>query len=208
MENIIANGKVVRGWMGVDLAEATPEELAGVRFSGATVKHAMEGSPAEKGGIEDGDVITKFNGKAMNEARLRTAIAITAPGTAVQLELLRSGKPQVVTVTLGDQNTAQGNLDIPQLGMTVRTISREMARQARVPNLRGVVVVDLDENGRAARDGARVGDIIVGVVVGRETKELAKAEDLNAEAAQADFGRGMRLQAIRDGMKGFLDVKD
>ncbi len=208
MDNIIANGKVVRGWMGIDLAEATPEELAGVRFSGATVKHTVDSSPADKGGIQEGDIITKFNGKAMNEARLRTAIAITPPGSQVQLELLRAGKPQVVTVTLGDQNAAQGTLDIPQLGMTVRTITKEMARQARVPNLRGVVVVGVDEDGRAAKYGAREGDLIVGVASGRDIKDVGSAEELAAEAAKADFARGLRLQAIRDGMKGLLEVKE
>jgi serine protease Do len=204
MENIIAHGKVVRGWMGLDLAEATPQELAGVRFSGATVKHAMENSPAEKAGVKEGDVITKFNGKAMNETRLRAAIAITAPGTPVQLELLRDGKPQAVTVTLGDQITAQGNLDVTELGMTVRTISPQMARQAGVPKLRGVVVIELDPNGRAARDGAKVDDIIVGL----DGKEVTTAEQLAGAASKADFGQGSRLNVIRDSMRGYLDLKD
>jgi serine protease Do len=204
MDNIIAHGKVVRGWMGVDLAEATPQELAGVRFSGASVKHSVENSPAEKGGLKEGDVITKFNGKAVNEARLRADIAITAPGTPVQLEVLRDGKPQVVTVTLGDQNAAQGNLDVPELGMTVRTISPQMARQVGAPKLRGVVIVELDPNGRAARDGARVDDIIVGI----DGKEVTTAQQLAAGAGKANFEQGSRLNVIRENMRGYLDLKD
>ena len=81
-------------------------------------------------------------------------------------------------------------------------------RQARVPNLRGVVVVGVDEDGRAAKYGAREGDLIVGVASGRDIKDVGSAEELAAEAAKADFARGLRLQAIRDGMKGFLEVKE
>jgi serine protease Do len=210
MDNIIAHGKVVRGWMGVDLEDAKPEELSGSqRFSGVIVKRVLENSPAEAAGIKEGDIITKFAGKAVTEPRLRTAIAITSPGTQVPVEFVRAGTARETTVTLGDQNTALGNVSIPQLGMTVRTITGEMARAAGVPRLRGVIVAEIDQNGRAATSGFKVGDILVAVDDGSgRSVQLGSADDLSAVAAKTDFSRGLRFNAIRDNMQGYLDIHD
>jgi serine protease Do len=208
MDNIIANGRIVRGWMGVDLAEATPEELGTDHFSGADVKHVLENSPAAQGGLKEGDIITKFQGHAMTESRLRTAIAITPPGTHVSLEVLRGGKPTEVTVTLADQSAAIGDRHIPELGMTVRTITREMAQDAGMPRLRGIVVTDLDAGGRAQNNGAKVGDIIVAVEDGQNKHNITTVDQFAGLASKVDYNHGIRLNAIRDNMQGYLDIRD
>jgi serine protease Do len=207
MDNIIAHGKVVRGWMGIDLADATADELNGVRSSGAEVKKAVENSPAEQAGIHEGDIITKFNGKAMNEARLRTAIAITPPGTQVQLEILRDGKPSVVTATLGDQNKAQGKSEIAPLGVTVMNFTRDMGRQLGVRNVQGVIVTEVDNNGRAAGN-LKPGDVIVAA----NRQNVQNVQQLENAAGKADFSAGLRLDVIREAngflSQGYVEIKD
>jgi Do/DeqQ family serine protease len=208
MDNIIAHGKVVRGWLGVDLADAPPDGLNGVRSSGAEVKKSLENSPAEQAGIREGDIITKFNGKPVNESRLRTAIAITPPGSQVQIEYLRDGKPHVANATLGDQNRAQGRLEVPQLGMTVQALTKDMAQQLGLGGVRGVIVTELDAGGRAQAGGAKVGDIVVSA----NGQAVAGPQQLAGIAEKADFGSGLRLEVIREMMgffnKGYLDIRE
>src|SRR5262245_29936698 len=194
MENIIAHGKVVRGWLGVDLVDATPEELDGVRSTGAEVKKSLENSPAEQAGLREGDIITKFNGKPVNESRLRTAIAITPPGSQVQLEYLRDGKPHVASATLGDQNRAQGRLEVPQLGMTVQAFTRDMAQQLGLRGVRGVIVTEVDAGGRGQASGAKVGDVIVSA----SGQAIAGPDQLAGAAEKADFAAGLRLEVVRE----------
>jgi serine protease Do len=208
MDNIIAHGKVVRGWLGVDLADASPQGLDGVRSTGAEVKKSLENSPAEQAGLREGDIITKFNGKPVNESRLRTAIAITPPGSQVQLEYLRDGKPHVANATLGDQNRAQGKLEVPQLGMTVQAFTRDMAQQLGLRAVRGVIITELDASGRAQANGAKVGDIVVSA----NGQAITGPDQLAGVAAKADFSTGLRLEVVREMMgffnKGYLDVHD
>jgi serine protease Do len=97
-EKIRANGKVIRGYIGVNLATVTPAiaarlQLPGERVSGAIILAVTGGSPAEKAGLEPGDVIIQWNGQPVNEDReLRLLIARSAVGAKVPVKLIRDGK--------------------------------------------------------------------------------------------------------------------
>lgn len=195
VDNIVQNGRVVRGWLGVELADAG--ELSGVR-----VQRVLDDSPADKAGLREGDVITRFRGAAVNEQRLRTAIAISSPGSKAEVDLIRDGKPVKVTAELGDLNVALGNTYVSQLGASVRTVTPEVARSLGYRDIKGVVVIELDPNGKAAAGRLQAGDVIVRV----DGSDIEGAEDFNKRLAAGNMSRGVRLDVVRDGMAGYLVV--
>ena len=204
MENIVAHGKVVRGWLGVGLSDAPP--------TGVAVETVAEDSPAARAGLKPGDVITRFQGRALNEPRLRSAIALTPPGSKVPIEVLREGKPRQLTVTLADQATASGNIDVPQLGMRVKTITPEMAEAFRQPQLRGVIVMELDPDGRAAAADFQPGDVISGYRQGNARNQINSAEQFQKLAAAINYETGVQFNVTRSTgfglQRGYIAVQD
>jgi serine protease Do len=105
-QQLISTGKVSRGFLGVTLQEISPElaEEFG-STSGALVADVRAASPAEKAGLQSGDIITKLNGKTVIDMpQLRFAISELSPGTTVNLEYLRKGKTATAAVKLGDRS--------------------------------------------------------------------------------------------------------
>ena len=129
MDSILDSGQVVRGWLGVQMAELTHDGADSAGFKGTTgvvIDQVMPDSPAEKAGLEKDDIITEFDGKSIgNMNELRNAVAQTAPETTVELTLFRQGKQRTVRVTLGDLAKAGGHTweSFDQLGVTVYTLT-------------------------------------------------------------------------------------
>ncbi len=212
LENITAHGRVVRGWLGVDLEDMAGNQSAGPRSTGVVVRSVQENSPADKAGIVVGDVITKFQGRAMSELRLRSAIALTSPGTKVPLEVVRDGRVTQVTATLADQSVALGNTDIPALRVRVKTLERAEAAALRAPNLKGVVVTEVEADGRGNTNDVQAGDIIVGYRQGSTEGAIDNAQQFAELVARTDFKSGLQLNVIRDNkgfyQRGFLIIRD
>src|SRR5713226_5936292 len=99
-------GKVTRGWIGVQIQEVTPdlaEDLGLKAARGALVAEPQPGSPAAKGGIESGDVIVSVNDESVTDARnLARRVSALAPGTSVKLGIIRGGREDTLTLTLGE----------------------------------------------------------------------------------------------------------
>ena len=106
MEQLIANGKVSRGQLGVSVETVTADIAKKQSIAvdhGALVAKVESGSPAQKAGIEKGDVITAVNGTAIDtSAQLRNRIGLTKPGTSVQLTLNRDGNRKTLAVVLAE----------------------------------------------------------------------------------------------------------
>jgi serine protease Do len=106
-------GAVARAWLGVQIQPVTAEiaEGLGMRDTrGALVAEAQADSPAQRAGVRPGDVIVAINGEALNDARsLAQRIGAMAPGTSVQLGVLRNGREEIITVTLGQQRDRQAS---------------------------------------------------------------------------------------------------
>lgn len=206
MENIVKNGRVVRGWMGVGLEDAKPLQTKGYP-SGVSVTQVLPNSPADKAGLKEGDVITRFRGSAVNENRLRTAIAITPPGVSADIEVLRAGEVKTIQVVLADQESAVGNITIGALGLTVQTLTAAEARRFGYQNAIGARVLKVDPRGRAANANPspfQEGDVIIGI----KGDEVKDADELARIAESLDYNRGVSLQVIRDTEKGQLIVRD
>jgi S1-C subfamily serine protease len=105
MEQIVRNGSVTRGWVGIEVQEITPElaesfKLSGVQ--GALIAGVMRGSPADKAGIRPGDVLTQVTGKKVKDAQVMLElIAALEPGKVARFDLKRDGRDVGVDVTIG-----------------------------------------------------------------------------------------------------------
>lgn len=217
VEQIKSGKKVSRGWIGVtiqDVDENTAKALGMEHPSGALVASVLDDEPAAKAGIEAGDVITKVNGKSVEDASaLLRAIAAHKPGTSVTLDVWRNGKAVTMDVTLGDRQTGvnsgkpseagQKQQNQGQLGLTVRPIKDEERRELKLEGKGGLLVLDVDPSKPAAEAGVRPGDVIVKA----NRQAVSSPEDLSKIVAGEGSKRGaVMLQINRRGENIFRAV--
>jgi serine protease Do len=193
MTQLIDKGQVRRGLLGVTIQPVTSDiarSLGLTQVRGALVSDVQPDSPAEKGGVHRGDVITAIDGTPVTDGNvLRNHVAQMQPGTKAQLSLLRDGKEQTATVTLAELKASRGDKDTPDAGadgagygMSVEPLTRETARQLGVEATAGVVVRDVQQSGRAAEAGLRSGDVIEQV----DGKTVQSAEALQSALKNGD----------------------
>ncbi len=162
MQQLIQYGEVKRGQLGVQLTQQfTPEmaESLGLENAkGALVRNVVEGSAAEKAGIQAGDVITSLNGRTVgNTAELRNTIGLLGIGEKVEIGLMRDGKPRRVTALIGERAESP-----PEAAAQIHP-ALEGAALANAPANGGVVVQAVQENSPAAQSGLRANDVILQV---------------------------------------------
>jgi serine protease Do len=182
-------GHVTRGWLGVSIQEMTPELAKSFAVNdkkGVIVAQVLPGSPAEKAGIEQGDVITEFDGKAVAESKdLPQLVASTPVGKSVNVKLLRNGKvlDRQVKVSAMEENVevSQTSAHKKALGISVQNLTPETARRLRLKNETGVVVTRVESGSPAADAGIQTGDIIREV----NRKPVKDADDLLQKVEQA-----------------------
>lgn len=166
MDQLVNHGKVLRGYLGLipqDLTAPMAKSFGLNQAGGAIVAQVEPGSPSDRAGIKQGDVILKVNGQPVESANdLRLRISQTPPGTAVKLQISRSGQMQDVNVTLGqyDDKTASNN-NSDQLnpessggikGVQVQSLTSDLSHQLGLPSsVHGVVITSVDA-GSAAGD--------------------------------------------------------
>jgi serine protease Do len=165
-------GKVVRGWLGVQVQRVTPDLAKSFgleRDRGALVADVMSNTPAERAGIERGDVIVEFNGRKIEEMNdLPRLVASVSPGTDVDVKLVRKSQEKVVRVKVAElkeeQAAAAGGGSLEEnLGMSVQDLTPEIARSLGLSETKGVVVTNVDDDSLADEAGIRRGDVILEV---------------------------------------------
>ncbi|MGH7909133.1 MAG: DegQ family serine endoprotease, partial [Thermodesulfobacteriota bacterium] len=165
-------GKVVRGWLGVLVQQITPEIAEGLKLpepKGALVSDVTPGGPAAKAGIQRQDIITQFNGQAINEMQeLPKLVAATPPGKEVQLTYLRNGKEKNARLKVAEQpeeiakSGTPGGEEVEQnLGLVVQEVNPQIQRRLRIEDSEGVIITNVDSGGPAQEAGLRVGDLIL-----------------------------------------------
>jgi serine protease Do len=210
MKQLLENGTVKRGYLGVQIKPLDPEVAAklGVKDGkGVVVGQVFENTPASKGGLVAGDVITSVNGKAIKDARdLQLMIAGLPVGKPVDVNVLRDGKAQALKVTIDAQPDEFGDARAPAapaprrdknsvnmdgLGMSVTDMTPEMAQQLGFKDkLEGAVVSHVDSGSAAFEAGLRRG-----MVITRVDKQTVKSADTFKEAmTKADREKGVLLQ--------------
>ncbi|MBB3947163.1 serine protease Do [Rhizobium skierniewicense] len=205
IQDLIKDGKVARGWLGVQIQPVSKdiaESLGLAEASGALVVAPQAGSPGDKAGIKQGDIITALNGDTVKDARdLSRRIGAMEPNTKVELSLWRSGKSQPVTVTLGDlasddaskaptsQSDDKGGQPssekaLSSLGLTV----------APSDDGAGLAITDVDPDSDAAARGLKSGEKITSV----NNQQVASAGDVEKILSQAKKdGRSKALFQIQ-----------
>ncbi|MGB9403917.1 MAG: DegQ family serine endoprotease [Candidatus Acidiferrales bacterium] len=171
MDQLAAHGKVVRGYLGIHIESVTPalQKSFGLpNANGALVGDVTADGPSGKAGLKRGDVITELNGQNIVDSNdLRLRVSETAPGTPVQLKVIRDGQPKNVSVTLGalpekdEQAPATENKGSALDGVQVQTLTPEIAQELELPaGTHGVVVGSVDPSSPAAESGLSRGDVI------------------------------------------------
>lgn len=165
----LKKGKVVRGWLGVVIQNVTPELKDKLKLStekGALVADVVAGGPAEKAGIERGDVIVTFDEKDISESDdLPYVVASTPVGKTVTMEVIRKGQRESIQAEIGELEEEEkpqvASEARPNLGLTVREITPELARNFGLSETSGVVIVQVQANSPAQEAGLAPGDMIL-----------------------------------------------
>ncbi len=207
-EQLLQNGAVTRGYLGVYIQNLTPEladslELQGRR--GILISKVNPGTPAEKSGLKQGDVVISYQGSEVEEVGdFRNKVALTLPGTKAKLVLIRDGKKREQEVTIGqleeDKVAGKGSTEnADQLGLTVQTLTPELAENFKVESGKGVVVTQVEPGSVANMAGIRPGTLIL--EVNRQPVNSARAF---ARAINASGNQRALLLLQRDGMTQFV----
>jgi serine protease Do len=175
MSDLVKYGHVVRGYLGVETQDLTPglaKEFKLHGASGVLVGGVAPNGPAEKAGLQVGDVITRFDGKDVRDARqLKLSVAEVKPGQTVPVEVLRDGSAKPLRVAIGqasnndlaakpDQTTYEQDPGALQ-GVILGELNAELRQQLKIPReVQGAVVLDLHAYSAAAQAGLRPGDVI------------------------------------------------
>jgi serine protease Do len=214
MEQIIKNGKVVRGWLGVSIQEVTAPMAKSFGLDkrrGALVGEVTPDSPASRAGLQRGDIITALNGEDVPDSReLRLRVAALAPGTRVSLKVFREGHERELSVTLGElqgearaANPAASHSGALR-GLSVDDLTPQVARQLGITaQAHGVVVVDVQPNTPASDAGIRRGDVIQEI----NQKPVGTVSEFDRAAAQADQSGSALLLIDRGGHTFYVAVE-
>lgn len=226
MEDLIFDGKVSRGWLGVSIQEldrATRDAFGlPAETKGVLIGDVFKGQPADRAGIKRGDVVLSVDGKATESAnRLRNIVAGVSPGRMVPVELLRNGKRLTVSVKLASRDESEGAVarsggaqgggpaasareEGRFMGMTVEAVTTELRDKLGLSKgAQGVAVTGMEPGGQAAMEGVRVGDVILEV----NRKAVGSVRDFSAHTKGLKAGDAVLLLVQRGGSTFYLAVK-
>jgi serine protease Do len=214
-DQLRGGGRVVRGFLGVlpdDITKEVAESIGLGKAAGAVVRSVTAGSPADKAGIEGGDVITKVDGKPVEKALdLRRLIAAVKPGVKVNLQVFRRGvyKDFGVVVAEADRGQRPAGADTEPapaatgasaaLGLKVAELTDAQRKELKLKS--GVKVESV--SGVAARAGLREDDLILSV----DNVEVSTVKQFQAQIAKAEKNKVINLVVKRDDVVSFVLLK-
>ncbi|HKN13343.1 MAG TPA: DegQ family serine endoprotease [Candidatus Binatus sp.] len=204
MDQLKAHGRVVRGWLGVEIQEVTPDLAQSFGLpkpEGALVASADKDGPAGKGGIERGDIVLSFNGHPVDdEHELPALVAQTPINQTVPVEVVRNGKHMTLEVTIGERKepqVASAKAETPggNWGMQVGDITPEIAQQFHLESSKGVVIQKVAPDSPSAEAGLQPGDIVLEV----NHDKVAAVSDFVAKAKEAQTNKKPALLLVQRG---------
>jgi serine protease Do len=200
-EQLMTSGTITRGFLGVIIQELTPElaeQFKCPQSRGVLISGVSKGSAAEEGGIHIGDIILETNGKSVDgTGAFRNMIAMTAPGTVINLTIWRDEKRSELKVKVGSQEGGEGTPLSPtaiseKIGLAVEDLTPQWAQRFGYTE-NGVLVTRVRPDSPAAQAGIQPGHLITAV----NHREVCTAEEFNAALAQSAQS-GMLLVLVRD----------
>lgn len=212
VDSIIANGRVRRGYLGVMMIDLSPEKRMENGLDpdvGVGIEFVQTGTPAERAGLEAGDIILRIDGREVIGGinRLRNLISLTPPGEEIEIDVLRSQRPVQVNAVIADSTEIRAELlsgeFLPELGAIVRVmtrpLSREMGYRRHVP---GLVVLEVQSGTAASEAGLEVGDILTGV-----GGQRIQGPEALVEALRRGGSDPVVIQLVRGTMRGTVEVQ-
>ena len=205
VDQLLEHGEVRRGVLGVTISDLLPGLAEGLGVDvarGAVIGEVVEGSAADRAGLQPGDVIIEFDGDDVDgSADLRNKVGLIRAGTTVDMTYIRDGEPHEISVTIGEGTAlvADGGETIEQLrGAEFRTLGPGDPQYGRVT---GVLVARVEQNSPAALRGLMAGDIITAVNNRWAVRNVEELANLLRQAS-GSFG----LNVVRDGRRLFIIV--
>ncbi len=199
-ESIIKDGTVHHGYLGISMNDVTPDNSSFFNLpdaTGAIVSQVTPDSPASRAGLKSGDVLRDLNGsKIRNGSQLQVAVSQTAPGTEISLGILRDGKPQTLSVKVGEykggsqvaENGGSGSKQRGKLGLAVDDLTQDARQQLNIPsNVHGAAVASVRPASPADDAGLAPGDVIEEVDRKPVTDAQEFATDVHAVPAGKDI---------------------
>jgi serine protease Do len=226
LESLLKQGRIIRGYLGIQTRALQPGQSS-TEGEGVTVDDVVPASPAAQAGLQQGDVIRKFDGRDVsNFNALRSMVAQTELNKQVALEIMRDGKPLMVTVELKEQpvdyqtsgtlrrpaqprsqpqvpgSEGQEAASSPLAAIHVDELTQELARQLDLPsNIRGVVVTGIDPDSGAAE--LQKGDVIEEI----NQQPVTSVADYNRIGASLNPDQPQVLSVCRHRMRSFLVLR-
>ncbi len=170
-DQLIDAGEVTRGYLGVMIQSLTPSLADSFGFddaNGVLIAEVRDDTPAARAGMQEGDVVIAYRGRSVQDVgQFRNAVALTAPGETATVTVWRDGKPIELSVTIGkltEDVVAEGPAQSDDaLGLTVQTLTAELAEQFDTKAGEGVVVTAVERGSIAALAGISTGTLILEV---------------------------------------------
>ena len=208
-----SGGKISRGWLGVSIQEITKDlaDSFGMKnTNGALVAGVEKNGPADKGGLVAGDVILKFDGKAINSSSdLPRAVGAVKPGKAVNVEVLRKGASKTLSVVVGEAPNDKDDVSAPtkgatkpevnRIGLTLNELTPQQKKKLNGKN--GLLVID--SQGASAVAGVRRGDIVLGI----NNAEVTTVEQFNKTLSGISNGKTVAVLVLRGESTLYVPIK-
>ncbi|MCO5169642.1 MAG: Do family serine endopeptidase [Planctomycetes bacterium] len=215
IEDILVHGRVVRGWIGVSIQDASAElaERLGLgRRGGALISGVLPGGPAEQAGLRAGDLIVAAGGRPVEDStRLRHQIGRAPQGRPIELGIVRDGAEHVVSVDVVERPSAEApaaRADDPEppqgVGIRARELGPELAEAFGYERgAQGVVITGVEPGSAAAQAGVRPGMVLQEV----DRRPVRTLDDLSAAVAAIDPARGVLLRVWDGDASTFVLVR-
>jgi Do/DeqQ family serine protease len=221
MDQLLRNGKVRRGMLGVEITPVTSDYADAFGYKGtkgAFVQRVTPGKAADQAGIKRGDIITEFQGQRIETSdQFRNLVSRTAPGTTVKVKVWREGTERELSAKLvendtlaknneagpgGNESSAAGGL---LSGVRVEALNSDVARQLKLPeNARGVLITEVDQNSNAWAAGLRRGQVIEEVA----RQPIANLNEFNAALQKLGDKKNVLLSIVTADGPRYVVVKD
>jgi serine protease Do len=216
MNDLISKGYVVRSFLGIymqDINEDLYETMDLESRKGTIVSDIVEGSPAEKSGLESGDVIIAFEGKEItNGSALKNLVSSASPGQKITLTISREGEVQDINVVLeeraGTEMVSSSSNDFDKFGLSVLDLTDDLIEQYDIQrpmnsDIQGVVVVNIEEGGIAEESGMLEGDLITRI--GRQ--KISNLKMFKEEISEYEEDKKILFLVKRGNASRFLTLR-
>lgn len=213
LQQLLAQGRVVRGWLGVGIQPLTPElakKFGVTEGEGVLVNEVFEKDPAAAAGIRPGDVITRIEGTVVDTPnRLSRVVASLPPGASTKVEIVRNLQRMVLEVALTERRDQAVVASLPQtktevkLGLDLQDLTAALSEKFKLREARGVLITKVEQGSLAQSEGLREGDLI---------KEVNRADvnsvgEFTAAIAKVRRGDTVLLRVIRETRAFYVVLK-